>query len=299
MEQSNACLDFAADTRSHLRTTSPHGGSTAADALLLMGVDPADELQAACVPLALRRLSAGDPLFHEGSPANALYLVRAGTFKIFRTAHDGYEHVVDFTVRTELLGFDAICTGVHPSTAVALEESSVYAVPLRDLDELAREIPALARIVNRAVSHALVCRSDVTEMMAAVAAEVRLARFLMLWSRRMAAQGQSPRRLRLRMSRRDMASNMGVAHETVSRAFGALAQAGLVRVENREVEILDSDALAAFASSTRRNTDDGVAAAAPVRAVRKVANRRSVSRPSRAADGARQAARSNFALRAA
>jgi CRP/FNR family transcriptional regulator len=87
--------------------------------------------------------------------------------------------------------------------------------------------------------------------MAAVAAEVRLARFLVQLSARMGACGQSPRRLLLRMSRRDIASHLGVAHETVSRSFGTLADWGYVSVNYREVEICDLDALKTFARSTR------------------------------------------------
>ena len=265
MELSIARLDFTVQTRGRRRARAPQGaGSTVADVLSLMGVDPCNEPQAACVPLAMRRLQAGDTLFHEGSRATALYFVLAGMFKAFRTAQDGYEQVIDFAGRADLLGFDALYTGVHPSAAVALEICSVLAVPLRDLDGLVRQIPALSGVVNRAASQALACRDDMAEMMAAVAAEVRLARFLMLWSRRMEAQGQSPRRLRLRMSRRDIASNLGVAHETVSRSFSALVQAGLIRVENREVEILCAQGLATFARSTRRHPDDAEDAGLPV-----------------------------------
>jgi CRP/FNR family transcriptional regulator len=94
-------------------------------------------------------------------------------------------------------------------------------------------------------------------MMAAVAAEVRLARFLLQLSRRMADCGESPRRFHLRMSRRDIASYLGVAHETVSRSFGALARWGLLCVDNREVEILDLPGLKQFAQNTRRAVDDG------------------------------------------
>lgn len=257
MEQSIVCRDLAAGSRLHRRPPTPGGwSSTVAEVLSLLGADPADEPQAARFPLALRRLRAGETLFHEGSPATALYIVRAGLFKTLRTAQDGYEQIVDFAGRAELLGFDAICTSVHPCSAKALEDSSVHALPLGDLDELARRIPALGRAVNRAVSCALARCGELTEMMAAVAAEVRLARFVMLWSRRMAAQGQSSTRLHLRMSRREIASNLGVAHETVSRSFSALVQAGLVRVDNREVEILDAEALAVFARSTRRPADD-------------------------------------------
>jgi CRP/FNR family transcriptional regulator, anaerobic regulatory protein len=94
-------------------------------------------------------------------------------------------------------------------------------------------------------------------MMAAVAAEVRLARFLLQLSRRMAECGQSSRRFHLRMSRRDIASYLGVAHETVSRSFGSLSRWGWLRVDNREVEILDLPGLKQFALNTRRALDDG------------------------------------------
>ena len=76
---------------------------------------------------------------------------------------------------------------------------------------------------------------------------MRLARFVLLWSQRMAGCGQSPRRFHLRMSRRELASFLGLAHETVSRSFGMLVRWGVVRVDNREIEVLDMPALQAVA----------------------------------------------------
>jgi CRP/FNR family transcriptional regulator len=62
------------------------------------------------------------------------------------------------------------------------------------------------------------------------------------------------------MSRRDIASYLGVAHETVSRSFSALVRWGLVRVDNREVEVMDMPGLRAFALNTRRQVDEGIGA---------------------------------------
>jgi CRP/FNR family transcriptional regulator, anaerobic regulatory protein len=231
-------------------------GSTMSDLLRLIGADAGEAQAAARVPVPMRCLHAGDTLFHEGAAVEAIYFVRAGTFKTFRTAEDGYEQVLGFSGRAEVLGFDAICQGSHPTAAVALEDSSVYVVLLRDLFELGPRIPALDRAVHRAVSMALTCQGELADVMAAVAAEVRLARFLVQLSHRMLACGQSPRRFHLRMSRRDIASYLGVAHETVSRSFSALAGWGLVGVNNREVEILDMEALKAFSRSTRRPLDE-------------------------------------------
>jgi CRP/FNR family transcriptional regulator len=85
---------------------------------------------------------------------------------------------------------------------------------------------------------------------------VRLARFIVWWSNRMAERGQSPRRLLLRMSRRDIGSLLGVAHETVSRSFSNFVDQGLLRVDNREIEIMDFAGLKARTRNTRGLADD-------------------------------------------
>ncbi len=253
-------------TRVHRAVGSYGSGSESGDLaalLALMGANPADAQRGANIPTSVRRLREGESLFLEGSRAQAIYFVRAGTFKNYCTCEDGYEQVLGFTGRGELLGFDGIGGGVYENQAVALEESSVYVVLLRDFFGANPRNPELDRIVFGAVSASLKRRAELADVMAAVAAEVRLARFLMHLSQRMASCGLSPRRFHLRMSRRDIASYLGVAHETVSRSFSALAEGGLVQVDNREVEILDIAGLKAFSSGTRRGVEGRARGVAP------------------------------------
>lgn len=202
-----------------------------------------------------RRIRAGATLFHEGARAQAVHFIAVGTFKLMHTAEDGYEQVLGFAGRTEMLGYDAVCRGEHPTTAVALEDSTVYAVAIDELFALGTRVAVFGRALHIAASRQLLHQIEIAHLMAAVSADVRLARFLLQRSDHMAEQGQSPRRLYLRMSRRDIASHLGVAHETVSRSFGALAACGCIKVDNREVEILDRDRLVACAGNTRGLTD--------------------------------------------
>ena len=231
-----------------------------ADLLRLMGGVPTEGEPVPDLPVPLRRLRSGETLFNEGGRSDVIHLVRAGTFKTFRPAEDGYEQVLGFSSRSEVLGFDAICIGQHPTGCVALEDSSVYALLVSDILGNSRRIPALDRVVTLAVSRALKQRVDLADVMAAVAAEVRLARFILQLSQRMVECGQSPRRFYLRMGRREIASHLGVAHETVSRSFQALARWDVLGVRNREVEILDMDGIKALARNTRRQTDDNAGA---------------------------------------
>src|SRR5512145_1717348 len=120
-----------------------------------MGMETGDGLCDAAVPVAIRRVSGGESLFHEGAAAEVLHFVRAGTFKTSRTAADGYEQVLGFAWRGDVMGFDAVCSGVHPSSAMALEDSSVFVVHIRDLSGLGQRMPKLDMLVQRAASAAL------------------------------------------------------------------------------------------------------------------------------------------------
>jgi CRP/FNR family transcriptional regulator, anaerobic regulatory protein len=231
---------------------APRERDTFADVMQLLGVTPELANQAAArMPVAARRVRAFAPLFVEGSPAEAVYLVRLGTFKSVRVDGEGYEQVLDFAGRGELLGHEALAGLPHACGAVALEDSAAWVMPKADLSALRRAVPAFDDALQRALARQLLHAGEMAELMSAVAAEVRLARFLVHHSARMVARGQSPCRLLLRMSRRDIASYLGLAHETISRALTLLARWGCLRVHNREIDIVDAAALAACARSTR------------------------------------------------
>jgi CRP/FNR family transcriptional regulator len=212
------------------------------------------------VTVPVWRVRAGAALLHEGARPDTVHVVRSGSFKCLKTSEDGYEQVLSFAGTGEVLGFEAVSRGRHTSSVVALEDSTVFSLPLRELDAWRQRMPALDHALQFALSRQLARAGEIAEMMAAVAAETRLARFLVWMSRCMAERGQSAQRLYLRMSRRDIASLLGVAHETVSRSFTALAEWGYLKVENREVEILDAEALHACTRATRGMGDDAARA---------------------------------------
>ena len=58
------------------------------------------------------------------------------------------------------------------------------------------------------------------------------------------------------MGRRDIASYLGLAHETVSRSLQTMVRWDLLSVNNRAVDILDMDGLKTLARNTRRPAGD-------------------------------------------
>ena len=202
-------------------------------------------------PPRLQRVAAGATLIHENAETRHFHMVLAGDFKLVKTALDGYEQVLDFAGGFDVLGFDGLAGGHHGSSAVALEDASVYTMALADVERLRRASPLFDRQWQDALSRQLTRLCELAVLMAAVSAERRVARFLLQLSQRMAARGRSPRRLLLRMSRRDIASYLGLAHESVSRSLTAMSSAGLLHVAHRDLEITDEAGLQAFAQCTR------------------------------------------------
>ncbi|MDC8774456.1 Crp/Fnr family transcriptional regulator [Roseateles albus] len=241
--------------RRQLRAELP-SRRTLSDVLRLMGAHKDVDASSDAIPLLVRHSRVGTTLFREGSAADTFYFISLGWFKNFRTCEDGYQQVRSFASVGDLLGYDALYQGRYPTEAVAMEDSMVYAVRFQDLCTFGERVPGFERVLHMAVSRQLSRQGDSADLMAAVAAEVRLARFLVDLSARMQACGQSPLRLLLRMSRRDIASQLGVAHETVSRSFSAMVDLGYLQVKQREVEILDLDALKSFSACTRSAADE-------------------------------------------
>jgi len=80
-------------------------------------------------------------------------------------------------------------------------------------------------------------------------AEERLAAFLISLSNRYKRRGFSSTQFNLTMSRGDIGNYLGLALETVSRLFTRFQSEGLLKVERRNIELLDRQRLCHFSSA--------------------------------------------------
>ena len=191
-----------------------------------------------------RRLTAGQSLYREGDRFQSIYAVRSGTFKSRLELADGREQVSGFHLGGELMGLDGVAQGKHASSATALEDAEVCAIPYSHLCELSATHPGMQHIVNRLMSREIVREHSLMLLLGSMNAEERLAAFLLNMSQRLKARGYSASEFHLRMSRAEIGSYLGLKLETVSRTFSAFQQQGLLEVDKRHIRILDLEALA-------------------------------------------------------
>ena len=190
-----------------------------------------------------RALIRGEPLFRAGDKFTSLYAVRTGFFKTCVSSEDGRGQVTGFHMAGELMGLDGIGTDHHTCDAVALEDSLVCVIPYQQLEELSRELSDLQHQLHRVMSREIVRDHGVMLLLGSMRAEERLAAFLLNLTQRLQTRGFSSTSLILRMTREEIGSYLGLKLETVSRAFSRFQEEGVLRVRQRQIEVLQPEAL--------------------------------------------------------
>ena len=100
-------------------------------------------------------LQKGEHLFYQGDEFKSVYAVRTGTIKTYTLTNDGEEQITGFHLASELVGLESYDSINHPSSAKALETTSVCEIPVDRLDELAGKMPELRRQLMRLMSKEL------------------------------------------------------------------------------------------------------------------------------------------------
>jgi CRP/FNR family transcriptional regulator len=192
---------------------------------------------------ARRSLRRGEALYSAGEAFKSLFAVRTGFFKTRVATDDGRDQVTGFQMAGELLGFDGIGTERHTCDAVALEDSQVCVIPFAQLESLSRQFSDLQRQLHKVMSREIVRDHGVMLLLGSMRAEERLAAFLLNLTQRLQARGFSGSSLVLRMTREEIGSYLGLTFETVSRTFSKFQDEGVLEVKQRQLGVLNEDAL--------------------------------------------------------
>jgi len=201
-------------------------------------VDELDEIIQRTKPL-----QKGQHLYRESDRFESVYAVRSGTLKAYQTTDDGREQVTGFYFPGEIVGMDGIANNAHASSARALETAAICEIPFASLEKLSATIPHLQRHFFQLMSREIAEDQQLITLLSKSSADERVAALLLSISARNARRRLSPTQFRLSMSRVDIGNYLGLTVETVSRVFSRMQKLEVLQVENKEIEILDLEAL--------------------------------------------------------
>jgi CRP/FNR family transcriptional regulator len=142
-------------------------------------------------------------------------------------------------MRGDLIGVESIGLKAYASDVIALEASEAWELSYPAVLRACLHVPEMHARLTSALAAEIRSDRSWMLMLGTLAAERRVAAFLLDVASRYARLGYSAKHFILRMSRIDMASFLALKHETVSRALSHLHDMSYIDVQRREVRVLD------------------------------------------------------------
>lgn len=211
-----------------------------------------------CLPIALNKVEInqldeivernrpykkGDHLYRQSDEFKSVYAVRSGSFKSYRLSGNGQGRVTGFYLPGEIIGMDGIASKEYANSTQSLEHSSICEIPFSQLEKLSHQLPNLQHHFFSIMGNEIAKDQQIHTLLSSYTAEERTASFLLGLSSRYARVSLSPIRFLLPMTRSDIGEYLGLTVETVSRVFTGLQKKGFIAVSNREIELVDIEAL--------------------------------------------------------
>jgi len=176
----------------------------------------------------------GDVLFNQGDPAEALYLIKEGRFKLVRGNEEGKEVILQMAGKGEVLGEAALFqVGDHPVTAVAMEDSRVCSLNRQRFESVLRESPDLAlRVIFSLGSSLYSTWEQVTELRTGTTRE-RVLNLLL----RLATEHGEPcpegTMVKVHLTQQDIADFVGVSRVMAARTVKELGDCNYLAKKNK------------------------------------------------------------------
>lgn len=183
----------------------------------------------------------------EGSAPRDMFVLRSGSLQTSIQEANGNEQVLGFHLPGDIAGFGTGIEEFPGGRIVALERSSVCAINLDQIQAAATRVKGLQGQLYKLLEEVSTLAQQHIVNLGRSHAETRVALFLHDWSRRLQQAGRDGRQMDLPMRRSDIASFLGLATETTSRAFSRLEAKGVISMPSRrQTDILDPQRLAAL-----------------------------------------------------
>jgi CRP/FNR family transcriptional regulator len=198
------------------------------------------------------RCDTGEALFEQGDPSVGVYCVKSGMVAVRRLDDEGNEVTLALGYTGDLIGYHALVDGSeHQTSAKALGPATVCVIDGATVTDAMGRNPELARDTLRRAAGELQKAQDALVRAATLPPRTRLMLLLLqLLERHGETCADGSCRLELPLPRRDLASMVGVRHETLSRIIARLEAEGLARFNGRRVTVPSHRALVTAASPT-------------------------------------------------
>lgn len=197
--------------------------------------------------ISLMRLKKGSVVYREGCNVGGMYIVMSGILKVYKTGIEGKEQIIRFAKAGDPIGFRSVMTNEPACTsAEALQEISLCYIPGEQITNLFRSNPVFAHKLMQITCAELDTSNNLILDLAQKTVRERLAKTLLALKDDFDLD--SEKRIKIAMTREDLANMVGTATESVIRLLSEFKTDKLIDIQGRYVKLLDIQQLARIAA---------------------------------------------------
>ncbi len=187
----------------------------------------------------LYRYDAGETVFWEGEDSEGLYIIKAGSVKLYKVSPQGRELIVNtFEEGDSFNEVPVFDSEGNPVSVAALEESEIWIVGADAIREAMQRHPEVAQAFILNLSQNLRMLVGMVEELSFYQVTTRLARLISsLPEEQLVGNGGQ------RLTQDDLAARVGTVREVVARSLRKLERSGAIEVSRQKIHVINQDRL--------------------------------------------------------
>jgi CRP-like cAMP-binding protein len=186
------------------------------------------------------KIDQGASVYKEGGNANQVFLVLKGIVKTHKLDEYGKELITGIYKADDFFGFSSFTKNLpYDESATAMEDVQLVAIGKDELRHVLEENHQLTMELLHLLSEDLSDTKAQLLEMAYGSVRKKTASTILKFAEKLQTDPQG----RLHILRSDLASVAGMATETLIRTLSSFKKEGLIQIEDRNIQILDVDAL--------------------------------------------------------
>ncbi len=197
---------------------------------------PEDQISAIKQIAVEKHINKGEIVFSEGEEGHGFYVIAEGRIKIFKVSAEGKEQILHIFGAGQPFGEVPVFAGQKfPANAQAIDKTRALFLPRAAIVDLIAANPSLALNMLAVMSKKLRQFTVQIENLSLKEMPARLASYLIF----LAEEQDADELVSLKISKGQLASILGTIPETLSRIFAKLSGRNLIRVDGKNITLLD------------------------------------------------------------
>jgi CRP-like cAMP-binding protein len=186
----------------------------------------------------------GQVIYYEGAKPLGVFCLNSGVVKVYKTASNGKEQIINLTKAGGLLGYSALLGEEnYTNSAMVIEDAKICFIPKESFLKTIISNGPFFKKLTKALSLEIGVMEEKLVDASQKSIRERLAYLLLQLANSYGLDGGGHQQIDLVLSREEIASLIGTATESVIRLLSEFKKDKLIELKGKKIVLLDRDGL--------------------------------------------------------